>query len=111
MAEQPPVVVVMEACDSAHYWAREIVRLGHEVKLIAAQYVKPFVKRQKNDAADAHPNIPWQSMNFHEQTVYQRPKICRSRLIKQIFEKHLPEISSRWADSTLLRPRVAHPMS
>lgn len=53
MAEQPPAVVVMEACGSAHYWAREMVRLGHEVKLIAAQYVRPFVKRQKNDAADA----------------------------------------------------------
>jgi transposase len=43
----------MEACGSAHYWAREMTRLGHEVKLIAPQYVKPFVKRQKNDAADA----------------------------------------------------------
>lgn len=53
MATHPPAVVVMEACSSAHYWAREMVRLGHEVKLIAAQYVKPFVKRQKNDAADA----------------------------------------------------------
>jgi transposase len=53
MAEQSPAVVVMEACGSAHYWAREMVRLGHEVKLIAAQYVRPFVKRQKNDAADA----------------------------------------------------------
>jgi len=53
MAAQPPAVVVLEACGSAHYWARELIRLGHEVKLIAAQYVKPFVKRQKNDAADA----------------------------------------------------------
>src|SRR3546814_16819953 len=53
MAEQPPAVVVMEACGSAHYWAREMIRLGHEVKLIAPQYVRPFVKRQKNDAADA----------------------------------------------------------
>ncbi|MGI9361803.1 MAG: IS110 family transposase [Parasphingorhabdus sp.] len=50
MAEQAPAVVVMEACGSAHYWAREMIRLGHEVKLIAPQ---PFVKRQKNDAADA----------------------------------------------------------
>jgi len=40
MAEQAPAVVVMEACGSAHYWAREIVRLGHEVKLIAPHY--PF---------------------------------------------------------------------
>src|SRR3546814_2262187 len=53
MAEQPPAVVVMEACGSAHYLAREMIRLGHEVKLIAPQYVRPFVKRQKNDAADA----------------------------------------------------------
>ena len=54
MAEQAPAVaIVMQACGSAHYWAREMNRLGHEVKLIAPQYVKPFVKRQKNDAADA----------------------------------------------------------
>src|SRR4051812_23741984 len=43
----------MEACASAHYWAREIAKLGHEVRLIAPTYVKPFVKRQKNNAADA----------------------------------------------------------
>ncbi|RUV58596.1 MAG: IS110 family transposase [Mesorhizobium sp.] len=53
MAAQPPAVVVMEACGSASYWAREMVKFGHEVKLIAPQYVRPFVKRQKNDAADA----------------------------------------------------------
>lgn len=53
MAKQPPAVVVMEACGSAHYWAREVAKFGHEVKLIAPRYVKPFVKRQKNDAADA----------------------------------------------------------
>jgi len=53
MADHPPAVVVMEACGSAHYWARELIRLGHEVKLVASQYVRPFVKRQKNDAADA----------------------------------------------------------
>ena len=53
MAEQPSAVVVMEACGGAHYWAREMIKFGHEVRLIAPQYVKPFVKRQKNDAADA----------------------------------------------------------
>ena len=53
MAKQPPAIVVMEACGSAHYWAREMSRCGHEVKLIAPHYVKPFVKRQKNDMADA----------------------------------------------------------
>jgi transposase len=53
MAQQAPAVVVFEACSSAHYWAREMTALDHEVRLIAPQYVKPFVKRQKNDAADA----------------------------------------------------------
>jgi transposase len=48
-----PCIVAMEACSSAHYWGREIRALGHEVRLIPAQYVKPFVKRQKNDANDA----------------------------------------------------------
>lgn len=46
-------VVAMEACASAHYWAREIAALGHETRLIPPAYVKPFVKRQKNDMADA----------------------------------------------------------
>ena len=52
-AEQPRCIVAMEACASAHHWGREIGRLGHDVRLIAPVYVKPFVKRQKNDAADA----------------------------------------------------------
>lgn len=52
-AAQPRCLVAMEACASAHYWARELERLGHEVRLIAPAYVKPFVKRQKNDASDA----------------------------------------------------------
>lgn len=53
LAEHPVCLVAMEACASAHYWGREIGKIGHEVRLIAPQYVKPFVKRQKNDAADA----------------------------------------------------------
>jgi transposase len=52
-ASVPKCVVAMEACASAHYWARQIGALGHEVRLIAPIYVKPFVKRNKNDAADA----------------------------------------------------------
>ncbi|HEU0146459.1 MAG TPA: IS110 family transposase [Bradyrhizobium sp.] len=52
-AAQPPCTVAMEACSSSHHWAREIAKLGHTVKLIAPAYVKPFVKRHKNDAADA----------------------------------------------------------
>src|SRR5690349_7791263 len=52
-AAKPRCTVAMEACGSAYHWAREIGRLGHGVRLIPPAYVKPFVKRQKNDAADA----------------------------------------------------------
>lgn len=46
-------IVAMEACGSAHYWAREIIKLGHEVRLLPPAYVKPYVKRGKNDRIDA----------------------------------------------------------
>jgi transposase len=48
-----PCLIGLEACASAHYWARELQALGHEVRLIPPQYVKPFVKTNKNDASDA----------------------------------------------------------
>jgi transposase len=48
-----PALVGIEACHTAHYWGREIAALGHEVRLMPPQFVKPYVKSQKNDAADA----------------------------------------------------------
>ncbi len=65
-ANLKPCRIGMEACGSAHYWARKLQALGHTVQLIPPQYVKPFVKRNKNDAADAEaiceammrPNMP-----------------------------------------------------
>ena len=52
-AKLPKCLIGIEACASSHYWARELITQGHEVKLMPAQYVKPYVKRGKNDAADA----------------------------------------------------------
>lgn len=52
-ANRAPAVIATEACGSAHYWARKFAALGHEVRLIAAQFVRPFVKSNKTDVADA----------------------------------------------------------
>jgi transposase len=49
----PACLIGMEACGSAHHWARKLVSFGHNVKLMAPQFVKPYVKTNKNDAADA----------------------------------------------------------
>ena len=91
MSEHPVALVVMEACGSAHHWAREMVKLGHAVKLIAPQYVKPFVKRQKNDAADAEAIViaaRQPEMRFVEmKTVDQQARAvlfrARARLVNQ----------------------------
>jgi len=52
MADHPACEVAMEACPSAHHWARELTGHGHRVRLIAPHYVKPFLKRQKNDGEE-----------------------------------------------------------
>lgn len=52
MKSHKPALVVLEACGSAHYWAETLSEMGHDVKLIALQYVKPFINRQKKDAGD-----------------------------------------------------------
>jgi transposase len=49
----PPCLVGLEACGSAHHWARELIKLGHDARMMPAAYVKPYVRRHKNDAADA----------------------------------------------------------
>ena len=88
---QPPCVVALEACGGAHYWAREIARLGHEVRLIAPAYVKPFVRRQKNDAADAEaiceaaqrPNMRFVAVKSEEQQASAAAFRARDLLVKQ----------------------------
>ena len=81
----------MEACGSAHYWARELMNAGHEVKLIAPQYVRPFVKRQKNDAADAEaivtaarqPEMRFVVPKSEDQQTRAVLFRCRERLVRQ----------------------------
>jgi len=99
MANLEPCVIAMEACGGANYWARELIALGHEVKLIAPQYVKPFVKGNKNDYNDAEaiaeaaqrPRmrfVPIKTVeqqdvaNFHRQR--ERIKKDRTALVNQI---------------------------
>ena len=75
LAEQPPCLIAMEACATAHYWGRGALGSGHEMRLIPTIYVKPFVKRQKNDAADAEAIVEaalWPTMRFVEvKSAYQ----------------------------------------
>lgn len=85
-----PCLIAMEACGSAHYWARELRALGHEVRLIAPQFVKPYVKSGKNDANDAEaiceaasrPNMRYVEVKSAEQQANQALHRIRSRLIR-----------------------------
>ncbi|OUJ01122.1 IS110 family RNA-guided transposase [Acetobacter cibinongensis] len=91
MASQPPTLVVLEACGSAHYWARELMNAGHEVKLITSQYVSPFVKGQKNDAGDAEaiviaaqqPEMRFVAPKTEAQQARAVLFRCRDRLVHQ----------------------------
>jgi len=98
MAEQPPCRVAMEACASAHYWAREMVRHGHEVRLIAPHYVKPFVKRQKNDAADAEAIVEAAlrpTMRFVEpKTAEQQARAIAFRTREQIVKQRTEAVNA-----------------
>ncbi len=95
MEEQPSCIVVFEACGGAHYWARELVGQGHQAKLIAPQYVKPFVKRQKNDAADAEaiviaaqrPEMRFVEAKDNEQIARGVVFRARDRLVRQRTEQ------------------------
>ena len=91
LASQPPSVVAMEACASAHYWGRETEKLGHEVKLVPPIYVKPFVKRQKNDTTDAEatseaaqrPTMSFVAVKTEEQQVRGMVFRTRDLLVRQ----------------------------
>lgn len=86
-----PCLIGMEACASAHYWAREFGRMGHEVRLIPPQFVKPYVKSQKNDANDAEaiceavgrPSMRFVAIKSVEQQDVQAIHRIRSELVRQ----------------------------
>lgn len=91
-AAQPKCLVALEACGGAHHWARELMRMGHDVFwLIAPAYVKPFVKRQKNDAADAEaiceaaqrPNMRFVTVKSEEQQASALVFRTRDLLVRQ----------------------------
>ena len=86
-----PCLVGMEACASSHYWARELAAVGHEVRLMPPSYVKPYVKRQKNDAADAEaiceavtrPNMRFVPVKSEDQQAVLMLHRTRDLLIRQ----------------------------
>ena len=87
----PPCLIGMEACSSAHYWGRELQKMGHTVKLMAAQFVKPYVKSNKNDANDAEaiceavarPTMRFVAIKTIEQQDIQAVHRIRSELVQQ----------------------------
>ena len=87
----PSCEVALEACGSSHYWARELVRLGHRVKLISPAYVKPFVKRSKTDAHDARaiceaaarPDMRFVPIKSEEQQAVLMQHTARQLLVEQ----------------------------
>jgi transposase len=98
-AKLPPTLIGLEACGAAHYWARELTKLGHEMKLAPPQYVKAYLKRGKNDARDAEagceaisrPTMRFVPMKSEEQqaalmliTVRERLIRCRTQLSNAI---------------------------
>lgn len=87
----PPTIIALEACGASHHWARKLSSLGHEVKLIAPQLAKPYVKRGKNDAADAEalceavsrPTMRFVPVKTAEQQASLMLVSMRARLIKR----------------------------
>jgi transposase len=90
-AKLPPALIGIEACGSAHHWGRTLRALGHEVRLIPAAYVKPFIKRNKNDARDAaaicvaltRPDMRFVAIKSVEQQASRGIERTRELLIKQ----------------------------
>ena len=117
----PPCTVAMEAGSACHFWAREISALGHQTTILPGQYVKPFVKRDKTDAADAHaiaiaatqadiPSVPVKSAQQQELTILisTRAFFIRQRTKAfQAFRGHLVEFGIVTGTGTAKAERLA----
>ena len=86
--KQPPCLVGMEACATSHHWARQLIGLGHKVKLMAPRYVKPYVKRNKNDMADAEAiceAVTRPTMRFVEVKTPEQQSVLMLHRTRQLF--------------------------
>lgn len=107
----PPCLIGMEACATAHHWARELTKLGHAVRLMPASYVKAYVKRSKNDAADAaaiceavtRPNMRFVPIK----TVEQQSALMLHRARDLLIRQHTQLINALRAVAVALANKVA----
>jgi len=86
--KQAPCLVGIEACATSHHWARQIAKFGHEVRLMPARYVKPYVKRNKNDAADAEAiceAVTRPTMRFVEVKTEEQQSVLMLHRTRQLF--------------------------
>lgn len=96
-ANQAPALIAMEACGSAHYWARRFASLGHQVRLISPSFVRPFVKSNKTDVADAH--AIWEAAQRPEmrfvavKTEAQQAVLTLHRVREQLVKMHRMQIN------------------
>jgi len=114
LASQPGCIVAMEACGGAHHWGREIERLGHAVRLVPPAYVKAYVKRQKNDAADAEaiceaasrPTMSFVAVKTTEQQARGMLFRTRDLLVRQRTQTINVRYAAIWRSSASLLPRA-----
>ena len=93
----PACLVGLEGCATAHYWGRELRKLGHDVRLMPPSYVKPYVKRQKNDAADAEAiceAVTRASMRFVEIKTPEQQSIMSLHRVRQMLMRQRIQVSN-----------------
>jgi transposase len=92
-----PCLVGIEACSTSHYWARELIARGHEVRLLPAQYVKPYVKRGKNGAADAEANceaVTRPTMRFVPVKTPEQQSVMMLHLVRLMLNRQRTQLSN-----------------